>query len=651
MINEKNSSKKIFSLISEEIKNKKLILLVFLGLVFLTRIIFLKIPDKNVDIQFYKTVIVYILLFLPALFLGIFSPEKKEKIVLEGKSSTIFWVKFFSGLLLLIILAGITILMFPKLIIKYLTELYPTELERNLLLPILILIEVYTFSFFSSLLIRKTLISIIFIPFILSFTFFILYPFLLPLSFYSPYPVLYFLVPFFVFTGLVLIWVFIIWIKTISKGIKPWKLFFKIAFIYLILSFGLNALFNLKATMTLEKVKKEAKNKNIKIYPEEVIPPEIPDQENAAIVLNKAFELMDKLKKEYKKEWEFMPFEGKYKLEELTDEHKKIISQLMDKEEFKEFFNLVEKAVNMEKCRFNINYEEGYNLLLPHLSKMRGLARILSARIYLLLWEKRYKEAVNLLKNSMKLADCLKDEPILVSQLVRVTIDRIMGKSIERVLNSPYKISSKDCKDLIFIIDGKDKDITKGFEGELAIFAYYFFNKQELFFSQRPKLLYFYNSYLFNFAIKEWYASHIKKIIEIIEMSQKPYYLVKEKSKPISSLKRVNLKNIFSLTLVPSIYHSFSYQASYIANLDILKISLGLRIYKNEYGEYPENLAYLIDKVFPSLPEDPFTGKNYIYKRQGEGFLIYSIGENGKDDKGIYNIKEKKDDIAIFIER
>jgi uncharacterized protein YfaT (DUF1175 family) len=34
------------------------------------------------------------------------------------------------------------------------------------------------------------------------------------------------------------------------------------------------------------------------------------------------------------------------------------------------------------------------------------------------------------------------------------------------------------------------------------------------------------------------------------------------------------------------------------------------------------------------VPVDPFTGKQLVYRREGEGFVVYSLGSNLKDDGG-----------------
>ncbi|HOK56571.1 MAG TPA: hypothetical protein PKV21_08370 [bacterium] len=80
--------------------------------------------------------------------------------------------------------------------------------------------------------------------------------------------------------------------------------------------------------------------------------------------------------------------------------------------------------------------------------------------------------------------------------------------------------------------------------------------------------------------------------------------------------------------------------------LSILIVKFG---YKTQYRNYLENLEKLVPEILPSLPLDPFTGKEYVYKKKGNGFLIYSLGKNQKNDNGIYNLKKRADDIGFEI--
>jgi len=103
-------------------------------------------------------------------------------------------------------------------------------------------------------------------------------------------------------------------------------------------------------------------------------------------------------------------------------------------------------------------------------------------------------------------------------------------------------------------------------------------------------------------------------------------------------------------TLVPALEEFLRQQARYTPYIDTFKIMVGLKIYKQKYGKYPEKLQLLTPEILPFLPVDPFTGKEFIYRIEKNGFLIYSLGENEKDDNGIYNPKENKDDIGWKVE-
>ena len=55
----------------------------------------------------------------------------------------------------------------------------------------------------------------------------------------------------------------------------------------------------------------------------------------------------------------------------------------------------------------------------------------------------------------------------------------------------------------------------------------------------------------------------------------------------------------------------------------------------HEQGEYPEKLEQLIPAVIPKLPLDMYSEKPFLYRRMEDGgYLLYSVFENGIDDRG-----------------
>jgi hypothetical protein len=68
---------------------------------------------------------------------------------------------------------------------------------------------------------------------------------------------------------------------------------------------------------------------------------------------------------------------------------------------------------------------------------------------------------------------------------------------------------------------------------------------------------------------------------------------------------------------------------------ELMKLALALAAYHADHGSYPEKLPDQMPKYTTDLPKDIFqNGAELHYTRQGDGYLLYSVGPNGKDDGG-----------------
>ena len=69
-------------------------------------------------------------------------------------------------------------------------------------------------------------------------------------------------------------------------------------------------------------------------------------------------------------------------------------------------------------------------------------------------------------------------------------------------------------------------------------------------------------------------------------------------------------------------------------------------------GSYPARLNDLRPAYLKEVPKNVFAGDADLhYSRKGDGYLLYSVGENGKDDGGRGHWDTKKcqdyDDLAV----
>ena len=80
--------------------------------------------------------------------------------------------------------------------------------------------------------------------------------------------------------------------------------------------------------------------------------------------------------------------------------------------------------------------------------------------------------------------------------------------------------------------------------------------------------------------------------------------------------------------------------------VDQCAIVAALLWHKARHGSYPESLSALDARFLSALPKDVFTGEDYRYRKNGDAFLLYSIGPNEVDDGGSSAALEQHDDIS-----
>jgi hypothetical protein len=69
-------------------------------------------------------------------------------------------------------------------------------------------------------------------------------------------------------------------------------------------------------------------------------------------------------------------------------------------------------------------------------------------------------------------------------------------------------------------------------------------------------------------------------------------------------------------------------------NVARTQVFLALQACKERFGGYPASIQELKTRLGWKLPKDPFSDKDFIYRRQAKGFILYSVGPDMKDDGG-----------------
>jgi hypothetical protein len=70
---------------------------------------------------------------------------------------------------------------------------------------------------------------------------------------------------------------------------------------------------------------------------------------------------------------------------------------------------------------------------------------------------------------------------------------------------------------------------------------------------------------------------------------------------------------------------------------DNLHVAFALAAYQRDNGRYPANLDELAPKYLERIPDDLFSGNPLVYRLEGKGYLLYSVGPNENDEQGRSN--------------
>ena len=123
----------------------------------------------------------------------------------------------------------------------------------------------------------------------------------------------------------------------------------------------------------------------------------------------------------------------------------------------------------------------------------------------------------------------------------------------------------------------------------------------------------------------------------IVELADLPFYQARERLQVVSEadayLRLHPLRYPASVMIIDGVAFAKT-QAVHEATMRLARVTLTLRQYELCHRECPDALDELVPEYMDSVPLDPFSGEPLLYRPQEDGFLLYSIGRNLKDDGG-----------------
>jgi hypothetical protein len=121
----------------------------------------------------------------------------------------------------------------------------------------------------------------------------------------------------------------------------------------------------------------------------------------------------------------------------MNDTDKQQLLLLLGSPEIAEIVELMQEAATKETCDFQLDYSQGYSLLLPHLSPMRRLARLSSLQTLAHSEWDDAEAALNIAQAGLRVGHDAGTDNLLISRLVGIASDRLVLDSLAGLSQTP----------------------------------------------------------------------------------------------------------------------------------------------------------------------------------------------------------------------
>ncbi|RKY10197.1 MAG: hypothetical protein DRP66_00320 [Planctomycetota bacterium] len=358
---------------------------------------------------------------------------------------------------------------------------------------------------------------------------------------------------------------------------------------------------------------------------------------NAADLYTKAFEAYQKPSGELA---DHLPMRGSEYREEPRSplNSNNVEAIIFDLQANKETLELLGKAAAIKHCRYDLDFSQGGILYIPNLTEMKGCAQLLAEQTMLLAHQDDGDAAVKNIARQLALAESLKKEPILISQLVRMALVAISYSSVEYILNQTT-LNDEQLAGLQQQLSQayQDNPMVMGLIGERCFIISYIGDPQQLGMPATPGGL----LRITGIADRNAMVS-LKLIGQYADAMKLPGRQRLLRCREITA-EVDDLSIFYSLTkiMMPAFEGVIQIDMRVAAEVDCTRVALGIERYRLAKGSLPKELTDLAPQYIDKAPIDPFDGKPLRYKLTEPGYIVYSIGEDGADEGGL-----EKDKVA-----
>ncbi len=327
--------------------------------------------------------------------------------------------------------------------------------------------------------------------------------------------------------------------------------------------------------------------------------------------------------------------------------------------------NLLLQAADKEKCWFDRDYSKGPGLMLPDLGNVLKAAKLLLNHSFILARDGDSAGATRDIRAAMRIAGFYSDDPLLISWLVGEASEILCFPAIAALAATGERLTVEEANALEGAVKARlalmRPSLVRALDGERVLFGSWFF--EELLSrnpaaaavllgggSSKSTLYSRIGFWLYSVPLRPLlladYTTYLRCMREVRRLVSDPIAGGPGLKTILASIPRTAFLTRLTMPAYDGVLNRFDAKEA-ACHLAIL----GLRAEKFRLanGRYPRDLRELAGGG--TLPPDPFTGRDFIYRESGSDILIYSVGPDGVNNAGNPKRENGQSDIVWTVRR
>ena len=375
----------------------------------------------------------------------------------------------------------------------------------------------------------------------------------------------------------------------------------------------------------------------------ELAPPEVSPERNAAVLYVQAFAVLD-----------LLPERSKLRTSDLISTKKPLTPAELDEArsllaEAKDALRLLHEGAAHPECRYAVPYDNNAvsTVLFSHHSRLGAAQRLLALSVHVDLAEGKADAAAQDCLDMLRLAESTRNEPLVISMFLEFAYRQLAGKCLEAVLDrsEPSRDILARAAAMLSAEDDRERRLLAN-RGErcMGIELFETILRDPGTASQIPGenlagsgVLGSALAWVFRPVIVADFLTYLDAMGRYQRLAHLPFHESRPQVRALADEVEglTGVVHPFSRFMVSNIDEQHKAAAWSGARRECARVAVALRLHRLARGTYPDALAALVPEFLSELPKDPMTGTNLLYRREGQGFVVYSIGLNGKDDGGL----------------